>query len=795
MNNKDSLFHGDILIVEDNKPDLKFMSEILKKEGYRVRAAGDGELALRSVQAKLPDLILLDINLPGMGGVEVCRHLKNEPETKNIPIIFISAMGKTNLKVKALEAGGTDYVTKPLEISEILARINTHLNLYKLQQRLRTQSEELRVEIEKRKNTEAELKKHRNELEELVKERTAEMKQREEKYSNLYESSLDGIAESNLDGAILSCNPAYEKMTGYTFEELKKLKYQDITPSKWAEIDKKHVKQALSQGFSDDYEKERIHKDGTIFPISIRIWLRKNKSGEPMSLWGIVRDISKRKHAENSLLASEKKYRSILESMRDATYICSPDFHIEYMNPRMVSRIGRDATGEFCYKAIYNCDEKCSWCIFDQIKHSEHISYELENPMDNKVYTISNSPIKNSDGQISKLTICRDITENRAMEEQLRQAHKMESIGILAGGVAHDFNNLLYLIIGNTEMALEDIPEWNPVHESIEEIKSASLRAAGIVKQLLNFSRKTDQELKPVGAVGIIKDVLKFLRSTIPSTVKIITNLPDAEVQMLGNSIQINQIMMNLCANASKFMQDTGGTLKIDVGTVILNEEDCKKYTNLCPGNHIKISVNDSGPGIAPDIIDKIFDPYFTTKKFGAGYGMGLTVVHGNIKNHDGFISVDSKLGEGTTFNILFPVFDELSEPNIEVKEEAFCGTERILFVDDEESIANMACKILKRLGYQVEMRLNPIEVLELFKSTPNSFDMVITDMTMPQMTGAKLAERLKAIRSDLPVIICTGHSAVIDEEKAKQLGIDGFVMKPVSKLKMAKTIRKILDK
>ena len=264
---------------------------------------------------------------------------------------------------------------------------------------------------------------------------------------------------------------------------------------------------------------------------------------------------------------------------------------------------------------------------------------------------------------------------------------------------------------------------------------------------------------------------------------------------IIGDPIQINQIMMNLCANASQVMQDTGGTIKIDVETVILNEDDCMNYTNLSASRHIKITINDSGPGIAPDIIGKIFDPYFTTKKFGAGSGMGLAVVHGIVKNHDGAIYVDSNPGQGATFNILLPIIDELPELKSEINNDIPHGSETILFVDDEKSIANMTGKILERLGYQIENQSNPVEALELFKVEPDSFDLIITDMTMPQMTGINLADKIKEIRPDIPVILCTGHSAVIDGEKAKQLGIDGFVMKPVSKFKIAKAIREVLDK
>ncbi len=512
-----------------------------------------------------------------------------------------------------------------------------------------------------------------------------------------------------------------------------------------------------------------------------------------------------KKRVDDAFLDSEKKYKELIEGTADLVTKVDEDGNFLFVNYTCEDVFGfsrEGLIGKSAFDFIHPDDQERtqSWLRDCIEKNTDKAT--IENRQKNKTtgkisHVLWTSSFKyNKEGQIKEINgIGHDITRRKQSEDELRQVRKMESIGTLAGGVAHDFNNLLYMIIGNTELALEDIPEWNPVHESLEDIKSASLRAAGIVKQLLNFSRKMDQDLKPIGAVTVIKDALKFLRSTIPNTIKIQTNLPDADVPIIGDPIQINQIMMNLCANASQVMQDTGGTIKIDVETVILNKENCENYTNLSVGNHIKITVNDSGPGIAPDILDKIFDPYFTTKEFGAGSGMGLAVVLGIVKNHDGCISVDSKPGEGATFNILFPVINKLLKPEIVVKEDIPRGSETILFVDDEEFIVKMTGKTLEKLGYQIEKRVNPVEALELFKVKPDSFDLVITDMTMPQITGANLVEKLKEIRSDIPVIICTGHSAVINEEKAKQLGIDAFVMKPVSKLKIAKAIRDVLDK
>jgi len=315
------------------------------------------------------------------------------------------------------------------------------------------------------------------------------------------------------------------------------------------------------------------------------------------------------------------------------------------------------------------------------------------------------------------------------------------------------------------------------------------------VKQLLSFSRKVEQKLQPIEIDLVIKNALKFLRSTIPTTIDIEQDIQITNETILADPNQINQVMMNLCINASHAMEETGGTLKVIVEKVFLDDNAAKTYPGLSPGEHIKIRLSDTGPGIDPDIIDRIFDPYFTTKEVGKGSGMGLSVVHGIIKNHNGAITVNSNPGKGTTFNILFPKATEKSKMEKETTKKPLCGHEAILFVDDEISIATMIKRMLERLGYKVETKMNPVEALDLFESKPDHFDLVITDMTMPQMTGVKLSEKLMEIRSDIPVIICTGHSSMIDEEKAKLLKIAAYVMKPITMTEISQTIRKVLDK
>ncbi len=507
-----------------------------------------------------------------------------------------------------------------------------------------------------------------------------------------------------------------------------------------------------------------------------------------------------RRRAEVALHTSHERFLTVLDGIDATIYVADMKTHkILFMNKHMIESFGKDMTGESCWKAFRGESEPCPHCTNKQLidenqKPTGVCIWQGKNPITGKWYMNHDRAIEWTDGRLVRLQIATDITDFKKMEEELRQARKMESIGTLTGGIAHDFNNLLYMIVGNTEMALEDIPEWNPAHANLKEVKAASLKAAGIVKQLLNFSRKTDQDLKPIAAVSVITDALKFLRSTIPSTIEIRKHLPDREVTILADPIQINQVMMNLCINASHAMEGTGGILEITVENITLDEKSVDAYPDLTQGDYIKITVNDTGSGIETDIINRIFDPYFTTKAVGKGSGMGLAVVHGIVQNHDGAIYVASKPGKGTTFTLLFPVAAKKSVIKVKTFDELPSGNEAILFVDDNASIANMATKALTRLGYSLQTKTNPVEALALFQSNPHAFDLVITDMTMPGMTGAQLAEKLKDIRTDVPVVICTGHSSLINEKKAKKMGIAAFVMKPITQTEIAKTIRKVLD-
>ncbi len=384
--------------------------------------------------------------------------------------------------------------------------------------------------------------------------------------------------------------------------------------------------------------------------------------------------------------------------------------------------------------------------------------------------------------------------EKQKLEFQLQQAHKMEAIGTLAGGIAHDFNNILAGILGYAEMARDECQTESTATRYLGKVLEGGNRAKNLVQQILAFSRQNETDSILLQPVNLVTETIRMLRSTLPATIEINQDLTVATGFLLADPTQIHQIVMNLCTNAFHAMEETGGMLDISLKEVILCSEDLVHEPSVEEGTFIQLSICDSGSGIAPDIKSKIFDPYFTTKGTGKGTGMGLSIVHGLVKSYGGFISLYSELGEGTAFHVFLPVIENEAISEIEFVEHLPVGRERILFIDDEDILTEMGRDMLEMLGYHVTVKNNSIEALETFQNQPDQFDLIITDQTMPSMTGSDMARRMMQIRSDIPIILCTGYSTVISEEKAKSLGIKEFALKPLSKKDIAVLIRKVLD-
>jgi PAS domain S-box-containing protein len=600
-----------------------------------------------------------------------------------------------------------------------------------------------------------------------------------------------------------------EALFGYTTDEFlsRKIAYDNVVYPD--DLERVAIEVAT---FSEEPGRERfahhpyriLTKKGQVKWVEDRTFIRRDEKGHITHYQGIVEDITERKQAEEALRESEEKFRLVTETINDVFWMSTcgigemiyigPAYETLWERSResllqspksFLEAIHPDDLDEYLEVVNkYHMNGKPYECDYRIIRRDGEIRWINE-----KGYSVLDSV----GGAQLMSGVCSDITERKQLEEQLRQSHKMEAIGTLAGGIAHDFNNILGIILGYAELGLDDVPEENPAHLYLEEIRIASFRAKAVVRQLFSFARETTLEKKPTNIIPIVKESLKFLRSSIPTSIEIRQNISKNVDTIIADPTQINQVLINLCTNADHAMTD-GGIVEISLKNVELGEDTTAQHSNLNPGQYVNLAVSDTGHGMPPEEIDRIFDPYFTTKEVGNGSGMGLAVVHGIVMNHDGAIFVDSELGKGTTFNIFFPITEKEPLSKIQIDEDLPTGKERILFIDDEETMVNVGRNRLERLGYQVETKTSPVEALELFRANPNQFDLVITDMTMPQLTGDHLVEEILKIRPDIPIILCTGFSEKIDEIKAKAIGAADYIEKPIDKRDFAFKVRKVLD-
>jgi signal transduction histidine kinase/DNA-binding response OmpR family regulator len=403
-------------------------------------------------------------------------------------------------------------------------------------------------------------------------------------------------------------------------------------------------------------------------------------------------------------------------------------------------------------------------------------------------------------GQRRVVVTHENITDRKRAEKekirlaaQLRHAYKMEAIGTLAGGIAHDFNNILSSVLGYVELSLMDIETDNQLESNLQEVYRAGMRAKELVRQILTFARKEEEHIQPIQISAIAKEATKLIRSIIPTSIDVRLKVESQSFAM-AEPTQIHQIFMNLFTNAAQAMENDGGILTITITEETLGSSFNSMHPVFTPGKFLKIIVSDTGTGIAAHKLDRIFDPYYTTKGRGEGTGLGLSVVHGIVQSHHGEINVDSKIGRGTTFTIYLPLSPQKAGTSLKRLRTIPMGSERILFVDDEVSIADMSRQRLSLLGYKVTTVNSGRQALEHLSQAPDDYDVVITDMTMPRMSGDQLAIAAKKMRPDSPIIRCTGYSKKISKERARAIGINAFLMKPVALSDMAETIRAVLE-
>ena len=511
-----------------------------------------------------------------------------------------------------------------------------------------------------------------------------------------------------------------------------------------------------------------------------------------------------------ALRKSEQQLRAIFEATRDVSFIIAdtndPESPILSFSPGAEKIFGYNRAEIIGYPVsmVYQPEEVTQFMSAHQQLKDDESGFSGETILVRKSgekfpALFSTYPLFDEKSEMfAALGVCIDISKQKKLEAQLRQSQKMESIGTLASGIAHDFNNILAAIIGYTELAICDVSEKSTIRKNLEEILKAGNRARDLIRQILSFSRKTKKTFSPVQPGSIVKEVLKMLHSSFPAFIEIREKVT-ATGTIMGDATQFYQVIMNLCTNAYYAMMEEkregGGILEVSLSAVDLDAESAAQHAELKQGRYFMLIVSDTGQGMDRTTMDKIFDPYFTTRKKDGGTGLGLSVVHGIVKGHGGAIMVYSKQGEGTTFHVYFPVFEEEQKPTeFKQKKPLPTGDERILLVDDEPSLTELGQQMLELLGYNVTTLTGSREALELFRSKAHQFDIVITDMTMPEMTGDRLAQELLKIRPDIPIIIYSGFNINILKNRVRDIGIRKFIMKPLVISELAKAVRDVLD-
>ena len=641
------------------------------------------------------------------------------------------------------------------------------------------------------------------------------IKQSNERYLSLVESTSDWIWEVDKDGFYTYVSPKIKDLLGYEPQEILGKSPTDLMPEQEAE----RITRILRKLFAAhepiiNLENINLHIDG--HPVILEtsgVPLLDNK-GKLLGYRGIDRDITERRQFETRANELERKFITLLGNLRGMAYRChnDHDWTMEFISDNCQALTGYHIddlqfSQNISYSDLIHPDDRnMVWQTVQQ-----RLAMDLPFQLEYRIQTLSGEikwvweqgiGIKDPSNMLIALEgFITDITEhklaeqeNEKLQSQLRHVQKMEAIGTLAGGIAHDFNNLLTPIIGYTELAIETLKNNTKVTTNLQQVLKASERAKDLVKQILSFSHHSDHERIPVQINLVVNDAMKLLRASIPTTIEVRQNINSNCGYVLADSSQMHQIVMNLCTNAYHSMRNEGGVLHTSLEKVTVNPEQAS-LISVQTGTFIKLLVSDTGHGMDEQIMERIFEPYYTTKSEDEGTGLGLSVVHGIVRSHGGGISVSSIVGEGTKFEIYLPQISTASpQPGIDTLEPIPLGNEHIMLIDDEESIVQMETSLLENLGYKVTGMTSSNEALAIFESQPDDIDLIISDMTMPHMTGAELAIKFLNIRPNMPIILCTGFSEIINEEKAREIGIQAYIKKPVHRKDLAIAVRRTLD-
>ena len=637
------------------------------------------------------------------------------------------------------------------------------------------------------------------------------LRESEERFRNIVETAEEGIWTIDAQGITTYVNHKLAEMLGYTEAEMLNCHLLDFC----SESDRQVATDSLERrrlGVREQHLLKLRHKDGKELLTQMSSSPVMSGEGRYKGALAMVTDLTEHLRVEEALHAANEEWQRSFDALPD--YVCILDMtgKIQRANLPMLKRfgpiygnlIGLDYREIYCGSATPDPQPPCAAVLLGR----PAVSVETELSTMDGWYKVSSYPLSDSQGQqCGAVSVVSDITERKRAEterdqlqKQLQQAQKMEAIGHLTGGIAHDFNNILASIMGYAELAMEMSGggQAGKVRDYLKEVHHAGGRARDLIAQMLTFSRTSKGERHTLQLGPLVKEAVKLMRSTIPASIELHMDIDQQVPPVLGDPTMLYQVIMNLCINARDAMPGKG-RIDIRLRHVRAASGICQSCHSAVSGDFLELAVGDTGNGIPPDVLNKIFDPFFTTKDTGKGTGMGLSMVHGIVHGHDGHIQVDSVPGQGTVFRVLLPSSKGVVTPSAMIEQEpggtAKSAVEyRILVVDDEESIARFMGELLESHGYQPTIVSHSREALERFEATPNAFDLVITDQTMPFLTGAEMAQAMLALRPELPIILCTGHSEQVDEARAVEMGIRGYLAKPFTISVLLSKVRELLS-
>lgn len=599
----------------------------------------------------------------------------------------------------------------------------------------------------------------------------------------------------DMNGGFLGSNQAFRRFVGKSDDEVRREGVYRLLAGDQAERFAQLDRVLVANGVIQPFENQAFGAGGRRFHVIFRKTLVHDSGGEVSGIVTTMVDLTDLKAVEEALIASESQKKAILDGFPGMIALFDRNLAAIWVNDTVRRSVGMPI-GRLCHQIICKNDTQCNDCAVPKSIRTGEVKIgiqriEQSDSITPLFYEIIGTPVKNGAGEVeSVIVIARDVTERFKLEKQLRHAQKMEAIGTLAGGIAHDFNNVLTPIMGYAEILKLKMQQKGLADEAMDEylgeILRAGRRAKGLVEQILAFSRNTEQKESPQLLHPIVKEVVKLLRSTLPATIQIKQDIDEKCGPVRVDPVQIHQVLINLCTNSADAIGENHGVLTVALRRVRGRDRE---------DEWVELSIGDTGCGMKRELRDRIFEPYFTTKEKGRGTGMGLALVHSIISRHDGRIEVESEEGNGTLFRILLPVAtQQKSTLDQIVKPEQLAGGDgRIMLVDDEQQVAQVTAELLRSLGYQVSGWTSSVEALKHFQENPEGYDLVLTDLTMPQMTGTEMSAQIKKIRPEVPIILFTGYSERLSREAAVDAGIDEYCMKPVALRELAHTVSRLL--